>query len=174
MDMTSCIITPYLIYFGELGITPRVDSVQAEEILYLDEIPGRRLGEYLREDLKEDLPFEQIYEDTGYGFGIISRYAISHGHPHGDNVVVRPDNKPIIIDWGQAHYGIAPNGVDGAIDANGSWLLKELEEKSSQLGDRKGKLEAALRGGFERAFNERGLKPHEDIQRDAMSLMYGI
>ena len=102
MDFVSEMVAPYLIYFGEKGISPKVIDVLGEEIITLKKSEGPRLGEFLKMDQPLST-LESIYHSLGLSIGHISRYCIEHGHLHVDNVVIE-NNSPVIIDWGMAFY----------------------------------------------------------------------
>jgi len=96
-------VIPYLVHFGDMGVSPRVLRLDGENIAFVERCEGPRLGNYI--------PFasEAELNVAIYSLGKKIAYANKHGVFHGDfttdNVIVKEGNGPVIIDWDGASLG---------------------------------------------------------------------
>ncbi|MBI2148828.1 hypothetical protein HYU23_04055 [Candidatus Woesearchaeota archaeon] len=132
VDLVSEDITPFLIHFGEIKITPEILDVNDGSCIQIRRVPGPRLGTLLLDD--SDLnKLKSIYAKLGYKVGYISKYCVEHGHLHTENVVVEND-EPHIIDWGQGTYfGITYSNIEQRyrfwMEQNSEFLLRTTKER---------------------------------------------
>ncbi len=171
VDVVGIAVAPFLIYFGNRGITPKVLAVEGEEVLTLERAEGPRLGQLLRAGRLDQASAPVLYERLGRAFGTISRYGILHGHPHSDNVVVTLENNPVVIDWGMALYLPLRDGIK-------AWRTRNLADSLAGLRNRDGlaspwNLRRALISGFNDSFESPAEKSVQEIHREAHSFMYG-
>ncbi len=174
VDVVSCVVSPYLIYLGEIGVTPKVISVEAEEVVTMQRVPGRRLGNFLREGNIDRKQFGEIYRTLGSHVGIISHYGILHGHLHSDNVVFN-GNHPVIIDWGMASSSLPydEKGETGLMH-NGMVLMDDLDTYLSKMDIQiKRDLEISFKRGFNQGFSRKDLLSSVDVQKNAERILYG-
>lgn len=173
-DITSEIIVPYLIHFGERGYTPKIFRVDGGEILRIRKAEGPRLSAFLETASREQL--ERLYMQLGVRVGYISKYHVVHGHLHTDNVIVERD-KPVIIDWGQGSYvGIVSDEQDQHyrfwMGQNSGMLLESTRERLEAVG--KEDLFSELRGKYSEAFRRELFMPQcvtpQQLQRIAFEL----
>lgn len=175
-DVVSCLIVPYLIHFGERGITPKVLEVDGEEVLTIEKVEGQRLGELLGKADAERLT--RVYHQLGVSVGYLPKYKIDHGDLHPHNVVVCGD-KPVIIDWGKASYfGIAHENPQEAYEF---WMGQDsrvlLETTKGMLGKvERGNLFAVLEQAYTESFRTELCRPFDvdprEIQRRAEVMLY--
>lgn len=176
IDIVSCLIVPYLIHFGERGITPRILKVEGEELITIEKAQGPRLGELLE---KADLErLTRIYHQLGTSVGYISKYKIVHDDLHPDNVVVCGD-KPVIIDWGKASYfGIAHTDSQEACEF---WMERDsgillYTTQGRLITARRRELFPTLKEAYAESFVTEFRKPldvdHREIQRRAEAMLY--
>ncbi len=169
-DITSELVTPLLIYFGKQGVTPFVMSVEGGEVLTLEEVPGPRLGQLLKEERFTTPIAREVYRILGTSAGSISRYGVMHGHLHSDNVVVTPDNKPVIIDWGQASYMPIRDDPEGWYMRNCLLLVEDV--RYSGRDDRE-ELERILMSAFDTSVRMPLERSYRELERAARDIMYG-
>jgi serine/threonine protein kinase len=161
MDLVSELVVPHLIYFGENGITPKVKAVDIE-MLTVEEVPGPRLGPALRSfDLARAL---SVYARLGTKVGFISKYGVAHNDLHTENVVVAPNDDPVIIDWGKASLMPVRESDDGAqvrfwYGLNAGDLMRFTNERLKQCGRERWLPE--LESEFRETFREALLSPLE-------------
>lgn len=168
-DVTSELVTPLLIYFGKQGITPFVMGMEGGEVLTLEEVPGLRLGQLLKETQFTTQIAAQVYEALGTSVGTLSRHGVIHGHLHSDNVVVTPSNKPVIIDWGQASYMPIRDDPEGWYTRNCVQLVEDV--RNSGRDDRE-PLERILMGSFDRSVRLPVEKSYRELELAARDIMY--
>ena len=168
-DITSELVTPLLIYFGNQGITPCVMGVEGGEVLTLEMVPGHRLGELLRQTEFSSPVASAVYRSLGTSVGTISRHGVMHGHLHSDNVVVTPDNKPVIIDWGQASYLPIVDDPKGWYLRNCVQLVEDV--RHSGRGDRE-QLERTLMDAFDQSVRIPLERSYREIELAVRNIMY--
>ncbi len=166
IDVTSCVVTPVLIYLGTKGITPRVLAVEGEEILTLQKVQGPRLGQLLESQEFVSPQADEVYVKLGTAVATISRYGLVHGHLHSYNVVVE-QGRPIVIDWEQASY--FPGNPTRDFGGNLVMLLEDL--RKSKRSD-KTNLESLLINSFDGAILLPAEKSYAQMEIEASPLLY--
>lgn len=169
-DVTSELVTPLLIYFGRQGITPFVMGADGGEVLTLELVPGLRLGQLLKETQFTTPIASNVYNVLGASVGTISRHGVLHGHLHSDNVVVTPENKPVIIDWGQASYMPIRDDPEGWYMRNCLHLVEDV--RHSGRDDRE-ELERILMDSFDKSVRMPVERSYRELELAARDMMYG-
>ena len=116
-DYVNKDLIPFLIHFGEKGITPRVLSVSKGEIKTI-RIEGRYLTDILHET-PDPSKLLSIYKELGVRVGYISKYGVAHNDLHTANVVVE-GTTPVIVDWESTP--IMPMRFETQDEANDFWM----------------------------------------------------
>lgn len=89
-----------------------------------------RFSEMLLRELSLDAPFQPLVSWLAeQGRDIVLQSAIVHGDLHPENILVRPDGRPAVIDWGATRIG------DPRVDVASSYVLMATQWSGS-LGER--------------------------------------
>lgn len=175
-DFVSCAVSPYLIHFGEKGITPKVLHAKSDELLILKKVEGPRLGDVLKSGI-EEARLKEIYEQLGSNVGYISKYCIEHGDLHTENIIIE-NGMPIIIDWGSASFfGIFFEEPEKRyqfwIERDSKHLLRSTRERLGEVG--KMNIYPQLENTYSKSFKEEILSPRDvkirDMERKLIELI---
>jgi len=144
---------PYLVHFGEVGISPKVvgaytreelgssyvkqetRKIATVEIVFFEKIEGDRLNGWLWQNHHiEEL--RAMYKELGYSVGYIHKYGVYHNHLKTANIVVNSQGKPIIIDWkhAESYNGPVEENEPHSTFGDSKLLLPTARRRLEQVG----------------------------------------